>query len=127
MIERLDIKQALYKKLDAVRKPGSRRLLQHLHDSAAGTVPDLPESFTRDFCITHFFNPPRYMRLLELVGGTSEHFAPLRQFADEKLGKTVIDCNDTPGFIANRIGTYWIQSAIVLALESGWRSRRRMP
>jgi 3-hydroxyacyl-CoA dehydrogenase len=119
VIERLDIKQDLYKKLDAVRKPGS------IVSSNTSTIPlqeltwGLPESFTRDFCITHFFNPPRYMRLLEVVGGKAEHFAPLRQFADEKLGKSVVLCNDTPGFIANRIGTYWVQCAIVLALENG--------
>ncbi|MDD2796182.1 3-hydroxyacyl-CoA dehydrogenase/enoyl-CoA hydratase family protein [Acidocella sp.] len=119
VVERLDIKQGLYQKLDAVRKPGS------VVSSNTSTIPlkelcsGLPGSFTRDFCITHFFNPPRYMRLLEIVGGEGEQFAPLHKFADEKLGKTVIKCNDTPGFIANRIGTYWIQSAMVLALEFG--------
>jgi 3-hydroxyacyl-CoA dehydrogenase len=119
VIERLDIKQALYKQIDAVRKPGS------VVSSNTSTIPlkelasGLPESFTRDFCITHFFNPPRYMRLLEIVGGEGPQFAALQKFADVKLGKTVINCNDTPGFIANRIGTYWIQSAMVLALELG--------
>ena len=119
VIERLDIKQALYKQIDAVRKPGS------VVYSNTSTIPlkelasGLPESFTRDFCITHFFNPPRYMRLLEIVGGEGPQFAALQKFADVKLGKTVINCNDTPGFIANRIGTYWIQSAMVLALELG--------
>ncbi|OYV36883.1 MAG: 3-hydroxyacyl-CoA dehydrogenase [Rhodospirillales bacterium 20-64-7] len=119
VIERLDIKQALYAKLDAVRKPGS------VVSSNTSTIPlmeltaGLPESFTQDFCITHFFNPPRYMRLLEIVGGTAPQFAALNAFADEKLGKTVIHCHDTPGFIANRIGTYWIQCAVVLALEHG--------
>jgi len=119
VIERLDIKQALYTKLDSVRKPGS------VVSSNTSTIPlaeltaGLPESFTRDFCITHFFNPPRYMRLLEIVGGSAAPFAALQKFADEKLGKTVINCNDTPGFIANRIGTYWIQTAVVLAIELG--------
>jgi 3-hydroxyacyl-CoA dehydrogenase len=119
VIERLDIKQELYTKLDSVRKPGS------VVSSNTSTIPlaeltaGLPESFTRDFCITHFFNPPRYMRLLEIVGGTAAPFAALQKFADEKLGKTVINCNDTPGFIANRIGTYWIQTAVVLAIELG--------
>ncbi len=119
VIERLDIKQALYKKLDAIRKPdaviSSNTSTIPLHELTAG----LPESFTRNFCITHFFNPPRYMRLLEIVGAEGAPFAALRKFADERLGKTVISCNDTPGFIANRIGTYWIQCATVLALESG--------
>jgi 3-hydroxyacyl-CoA dehydrogenase len=119
VIERLDIKQALYAKLDTVRKAGS------IVSSNTSTIPlkeltaGLPDSFTRDFCITHFFNPPRYMRLLEIVGGHTDNFAALRKFADEQLGKSVILCNDTPGFIANRIGTYWIQTAMVLAVEHG--------
>jgi len=119
VIERLDIKQDLYRKLDAVRKPGS------VVSSNTSTIPlqelcaGLPDSFTRDFCITHFFNPPRYMRLLEIVGGEGAQFADLQHFADVSLGKTVINCRDTPGFIANRIGTYWIQCAMVLALEHG--------
>jgi 3-hydroxyacyl-CoA dehydrogenase len=119
VIERVDIKQALYRKIDEVRKPGS------VVSSNTSTIPlkelsaGLPERFTRDFCITHFFNPPRYMRLLEIVGGQGAQFAALQKFADERLGKTVINCNDTPGFIANRIGTYWIQTAILQAVELG--------
>jgi 3-hydroxyacyl-CoA dehydrogenase len=119
VIERLDIKQDLYRKLDAVLKPGA------IVSSNTSTIPlkelcsGLPDSFTSRFCVTHFFNPPRYMRLLEIVGGASEKFAALQTYADHKLGKTVINCNDTPGFIANRLGTYWIQTAIVLALELG--------
>jgi 3-hydroxyacyl-CoA dehydrogenase len=119
VIERLDIKQDLYRKLETVRKPGS------VVSSNTSTIPlkelsaGLPDSFTKDFCITHFFNPPRYMRLLEIVGGTAANFVALNAFADVMLGKTVIHCNDTPGFIANRIGTYWIQTAVVLALEMG--------
>jgi 3-hydroxyacyl-CoA dehydrogenase len=122
VIERLDIKQDLYAKLDKVRKPGS------IVSSNTSTIPlkeltaGLPESFTRDFCITHFFNPPRYMRLLEVVGGETtrkEALEEIRAFADVSLGKSVVICNDTPGFIANRIGTYWIQTAMVLALEHG--------
>jgi 3-hydroxyacyl-CoA dehydrogenase len=119
VIERVDVKQDLYRKLDKVRKVGS------YVSSNTSTIPlkelsaGLPESFTQDFCITHFFNPPRYMRLLEIVGGHTHNFAALHKFADEQLGKSVILCNDTPGFIANRIGTYWIQTAMVLAVEHG--------
>ena len=119
VVERLDVKQALYAKLDAVRKEGS------VVSSNTSTIPlreltaGMPEGFARDFCITHFFNPPRYMRLLEIVGGGGEAFVPLRAFLDERLGKTVVQCNDTPGFIANRIGTYWVQCAMVLALDLG--------
>jgi 3-hydroxyacyl-CoA dehydrogenase len=119
VIEKLDIKQSLYRKLDEVRKPGA------IVSSNTSTIPlqeltaGLPDSFTKNFCITHFFNPPRYMRLLEIVGAQGPQFAALEHFADVMLGKTVIHCNDTPGFIANRIGTYWIQTAMVLALEYG--------
>jgi 3-hydroxyacyl-CoA dehydrogenase len=122
VIERLDIKQALYARLAQVRKPGS------VVSSNTSTIPlaeltaGMDERLKPDFMITHFFNPPRYMRLLELV--TSPANAPdsvrkLQQFCDVTLGKSVIICNDTPGFIANRIGTYWIQTAMVLALDLG--------
>jgi 3-hydroxyacyl-CoA dehydrogenase len=122
VIERLDIKQDLYKRIEAVR--GENAIVS----SNTSTIPlkeltaGLPESFSKHFCITHFFNPPRYMRLLEVVAGPStdpQLLAGLQKFADVALGKSVVFCNDTPGFIANRIGTYWIQSAMVLAREQG--------
>ena len=122
IIERTDIKRALYEKLEAVRKDGS------FVSSNTSTIPlatlteGMPDRFRGDFLITHFFNPPRYMRLLELVCGPDmapDRVEPLRAFLDIALGKTVIDCHDTPGFIANRIGTYWLQSAVVAAIEDG--------
>ncbi len=122
IIERVDIKRALYEKLEAVRKDGS------LVSSNTSTIPlatltdGMPDRFRGDFLITHFFNPPRYMRLLELVCGPDmapDRAEPLRAFLDIVLGKTVIECHDTPGFIANRIGTYWLQSAVVAAIEDG--------
>ena len=82
----------------------------------------LPEEFARDFLITHFFNPPRYMRLLELVSGPHtrpEATALVRRFCDIQLGKSVVVCKDTPAFIANRIGTFWIESAIREAFDGG--------
>ena len=122
VVERLDIKQALYRRLDGIRRPGaivsSNTSTIPLHE----LTPGLPESFTRNFCITHFFNPPRYMRLLELVAPAGIDAAALNRladFIDVGLGKTVIRANDTPGFIANRIGTYWIQAAMLLAVEMG--------
>ena len=120
--ERPDIKQGLYRKIEAFRKPGS------ILSSNTSTLPlkmlvaGLPESIARDFCITHFFNPPRYMRLLELVGGAQtrpEVLTTLAAFADERLGKTVVHAKDTPGFIANRIGVYWLQVAVNAARELG--------
>ena len=82
----------------------------------------MPESFARDFLITHFFNPPRYMRLLEVAAGPATRpgaVAAVSDFADRKLGKSVVRCKDTPGYIANRIGTYWLVAAIGAALEDG--------
>ena len=122
VIERLDIKQALYAKVETHRKKGS------VVSSNTSTIPlatltaGLPENFARDFVITHFFNPPRYMRLLEVV--TSEKNDPatvrtLTDFCDYRLGKGVVPCKDRPGFIANRLGVYWLQSAVVTAFEMG--------
>ncbi len=118
IVERLDAKRELYATLDAVRKPGS------ILSSNTSTIPlaALTEGagFARDVLITHFFNPPRYMRLLEVVQGPEtrpEAVAAITAFADRALGKTVIPCKDRPGFIANRIGGLWIQSAINHAVD----------
>jgi 3-hydroxyacyl-CoA dehydrogenase len=120
--ERLEVKQALYRAIDAVRKPGS------VVSSNTSTIPlstlvdGLPETFVQDFLISHFFNPPRPMRLLELVGGPAtrpEAVALVRDFADKRLGKAVVDCKDTPGFIGNRIGTYWMAVAMNEAIALG--------
>ncbi|MFQ5970830.1 MAG: 3-hydroxyacyl-CoA dehydrogenase NAD-binding domain-containing protein [Alphaproteobacteria bacterium] len=122
VIERLDVKQDLYRRVQAVRRPGS------IVSSNTSTLPltklidGLPIDFGRDFLITHFFNPPRYMRLLEVVAGPAtrrDAVDELGQFADVVLGKGVVTCHDTPGFIANRIGTFWIQCAFSEALDLG--------
>jgi 3-hydroxyacyl-CoA dehydrogenase len=78
------------------------------------------KAFQQDFLITHFFNPPRYMRLLEVVTGAQtnpQQAARIRYFGDHALGKTIVDCKDTPGFIANRIGTYWLHAAVTEAVK----------
>ena len=120
VIEKRDIKQAIYRLIDGVRKDGS------IVSSNTSTIPcrdlmdGMDESFQRDFLITHFFNPPRYMRLLEIVAGDNtraDAITAVSEFADIKLGKGVVDCKDTPGFIANRIGTFWIQAAVVEAFK----------
>lgn len=122
IVEQLDIKQALYKKIDAVRKPNSivssNTSTLPLSDLTAG----MPDSFSHDFLITHFFNPPRYMRLLEVVhtpDTNPEAVEEISRFCDYELGKGIVNCNDTPGFIANRIGTYWIQTAMHEAIRLG--------
>ncbi|HJR21022.1 MAG TPA: 3-hydroxyacyl-CoA dehydrogenase NAD-binding domain-containing protein [Dongiaceae bacterium] len=122
IIERVDLKQDLYRKLDAKRKKGS------IVSSNTSTIPlaqltaGLPDSFAQDFCITHFFNPPRYMRLLEVVGGLKTRPEAIKQisaFGDVMLGKAIVHAKDTPGFVANRIGVYWMQAAVTAALDLG--------
>ncbi|MEA2730646.1 MAG: 3-hydroxyacyl-CoA dehydrogenase, partial [Acetobacteraceae bacterium] len=76
----------------------------------------------RDFLITHFFNPPRYMRLLEIVSGPAtapDTVAAVAGFADVALGKSIVRCEDSPGFIANRLGIYWLQLALIEAIDQG--------
>lgn len=122
VIERLDIKQALYKKLSAYAKKTAIISSNTSTLPLAQLVAGLPESFTSRFLITHFFNPPRYMRLLEVVTGPHTHpkiTETITKFADESLGKTIVPCFDTPGFIANRIGTYWLHAATVQAIKQG--------
>ncbi len=120
--ENLGIKRALYAKIETARKPGS------IVSSNTSTLPlsvlakGMPKRFLGDFLISHFFNPPRYMRLLELVAGPQTRAGAvdaIRAFADKRLGKGVVMAKDTPGFIANRIGVFWLQCAVVEAMEGG--------
>ncbi len=122
VIERLDIKQALYAKIEAVRKRVSVVSSNTSTIPLATLVDGLPDSFAQDFVITHFFNPPRHMRLLEVVGGVKTRAQALEEvsrFADVCLGKSVVRCKDRPGFIANRLGVYWLQAAVVEAFDAG--------
>ncbi len=122
VIERGDIKQGLYRRIDAVRKPGSVVSSNTSTLRLEVLVRGMPERFARDFLITHFFNPPRYMRLLEIIAGPAtrpDAVDAIRAFADRRLGKSVVACNDTPGFIANRIGAYWLQCAVIEAIDGG--------
>jgi 3-hydroxyacyl-CoA dehydrogenase len=122
VLEDRAVKRRLYDTLETVRKAGS------IVSSNTSTIPlneltaGMPKRFRQDFLITHFFNPPRYMRLLEIVAGpeTREEAAEaMANFADLKLGKGVVFAKDRPGFVANRIGVYWLQSAVVEALDLG--------
>ncbi len=122
VVEDLAVKRALYDRIDAVRRPGS------IVSSNTSTIPlralsaKQSAAFKRDFCVTHFFNPPRYMRLLELVTGPDtrpEVADELTALCDVRLGKGVVRCKDTPGFIANRIGTHWITVAVNEAIARG--------
>ncbi|MCU0734270.1 MAG: 3-hydroxyacyl-CoA dehydrogenase NAD-binding domain-containing protein [Methylotetracoccus sp.] len=120
VIEDPAVKQAVFEKLDAVCRPDA------LISSNTSTLPlallsrKMPEAFRRRFMITHFFNPPRYMRLLELVADPAlqpELLKAIQQFADVRLGKTGVLCKDAPGFVANRIGTFWLQCGLLEAIE----------
>lgn len=122
IIENPEIKRSLYQKLEQVRKDGS------IISSNTSTIPlktlseGLPARFKRDFAITHFFNPPRYMKLLEIVRGPDVDpvaIDALVRFGDVKLGKDVVLCKDTPGFIGNRIGILWMEAAINAAYKHG--------
>lgn len=122
VVERLDVKRALYGKIDQVRKPGA------FVSSNTSTIPlsiltaGMSSELGRDFCITHFFNPVRYMRLLEIVAGPDtrpEVVGVLSEFCDVALGKGVVQCRDTPGFLGNRVGVFALQTGIVEAAALG--------
>ena len=111
VVERLDIKQMMYEKVEKYRKPGtlisSNTSGIPIHLMAEGRSDD----FKKHFCGTHFFNPPRYLRLLEII--PTPHTSPevvdfLMEYGDLFLGKTTVHCKDTPAFIANRIGVFSI-------------------
>ncbi|NCI48019.1 3-hydroxyacyl-CoA dehydrogenase/enoyl-CoA hydratase family protein [Sediminibacterium soli] len=113
VVERLDIKQAIYTRVEQFRKPGtlvtSNTSGIPIHLMAEGRSDD----FKKHFCGTHFFNPPRYLRLLEVI--PTPHTDPavvdfLMHYGDVYLGKTTVLCKDTPAFIANRIGVFSIMS-----------------
>ena len=112
VVERLDIKKDLYKRLNEVIDT------ECVVTSNTSTIPisllveDMPMKFRKRFAITHYFNPVRYMRLLELVRGTDTDEAimdSLAEFNDTIMGKGVVRCNDTPGFLGNRVGVFALQ------------------
>ena len=120
--EDVGVKQDVYRKIDANRKLGSVVSSNTSTLTLKALSAGMPESFTRDFMITHFFNPPRFTQLLETV--ESDKMAAgaanaIRRFADQSLGKTVLPCKDTPGFIANRIGGYWMMRGLEEAVRRG--------
>ena len=122
VVERLDIKEKVY-----------NNLLPHLKDTAILTsntsgIPltdltsSLPDDVKQRFMITHFFNPPRYMQLLELVRGeqtSDETYNTLVEFGESVLGKGIVHAKDTPNFIGNRIGVYGMMATMNLAIKQG--------
>ena len=120
VLEKLEIKHDVFNKIDKHRKKDS------IITSNTSTIPrkllveGMPKSFAQDFMITHFFNPPRYLKLLEIVAGkevSNEKIELVSKFCDINLGKEIVICNDTPGFIGNRIGTYWTLIGMIEAIK----------
>jgi len=120
VLEDLKIKHATYDKIAKHRKKGA------IVSSNTSTIPleqlieKSDKDFQKHFVITHFFNPPRYLRLLELVTGDKTDpkvVETVREFCDVRLGKGVVQCNDTPAFIGNRIGVFWLTTGINEAIK----------
>lgn len=122
VVERLDIKKQVYEKVEQFRKPGtlitSNTSGIPIHMLSEGRSDD----FRKHFCGTHFFNPPRYLRLLEIIPTPDSDPAIidfLMEYGDLYLGKTTVLCKDTPAFIANRIGVFGIMSLFGLVDKLG--------
>ena len=109
IVENLDIKKGLFEKIDAVRKPGTIISSNTSGISINAMAEGRSEDFQAHFLGTHFFNPPRYLKLLEVIPATTtkpEVVQFMQTFGEDVLGKGVVIAKDTPNFIANRIGTY---------------------
>ena len=120
VVERIDIKHNIYEKIFKERKPGA------IVSSNTSSIPikvlsqNLSNEEKKDFCITHFFNPVRYMGLLEIVKNQNNDLGKinfLKKFCEDQLGKGAIICNDTPGFLGNRVGVYAMQVAMTEAFK----------
>ena len=120
VVERIDIKHNIYEKIFNERKPGA------IVSSNTSSIPikvlseKLNADQKKDFCITHFFNPVRYMDLLEIVKSENNDLNKindLKNFCEKDLGKGALICNDTPGFLGNRIGVFAMQVAMTEAFR----------
>ncbi|HLI05777.1 MAG TPA: 3-hydroxyacyl-CoA dehydrogenase/enoyl-CoA hydratase family protein [Ktedonobacteraceae bacterium] len=123
VVERPDIKRRLYEQIETVLASNTIITSNTSGLPAHLLTEGRSETFRRNFLITHFFNPVRYMRLLELVPDVDTDptlMEFMRQFATEVLGKGVVLCKDTPNFIANRIGVYGFMSTLRRALDEGY-------
>ena len=120
VVERIDVKHQIYEKIFKARKNGA------IVSSNTSSIPikvlseHLTDTEKKDFCITHFFNPVRYMGLLEIVKNENndlDKINSLKKFCENELGKGAIICNDTPGFLGNRVGVYAMQVAMTEAFK----------
>jgi len=123
IVERLDVKKQLFEKLDAVRKPGTIISSNTSGISVEAMANGRSDDFKAHFLGTHFFNPPRYLKLLEVIPtkDTKEEVVQyMKGFGENVLGKGVVLAKDTPNFIANRIGTYGLLVTVQEMLKGGY-------
>src|SRR5437588_5455956 len=121
VVEQLDVKRALLEKVDAARRPGTIVSSNTSGIPIAALGEGRSADFRRHWLGTHFFNPPRYLRLLEIIPTSDtdpDVVARVARFADLRLGKGVVIAKDTPNFIANHIGLYGVIQTL-RALETG--------
>ena len=122
VIERLDIKKIVFEKVETVLKPGTIITSNTSGISAKAMCEGRSENFRKHFAITHFFNPPRYMKLLEIVPSPDtlpEVIEILAETCEKVLGKGIVYAKDTPNFVANRIGTYSMFCVIKTMMDLG--------
>ncbi|MBU9722185.1 MULTISPECIES: 3-hydroxyacyl-CoA dehydrogenase/enoyl-CoA hydratase family protein [Bacillaceae] len=123
VVENLDIKKKVFEQVDAHRKPGSIVSSNTSGISIEAMAEGRSEDFRKHFLGTHFFNPPRYLKLLEVIrtkDTSDEVFNFIRTFGEDVLGKGVVEAKDTPNFIANRIGTYGLLVTVKEMVERGY-------
>ena len=123
VVENLDVKQSLYEKIDTVRKEGTIVSSNTSGISIEAMMEGRSEDFQKHFLGTHFFNPPRYLKLLEVIPASTtapEVVEYMTTFGEDVLGKGVVIAKDTPNFIANRIGTYGLLVTVKEMVERGY-------
>ncbi len=122
VVERLDIKRALFEKLEPILMPGIFVTSNTSGISAEAMCEGRSDNFRRHFAITHLFNPPRYMKLLEIVPGPDtlpEVIDALAEVCEKVLGKGIVYAKDTPNFVANRIGIYSMLNVVRTMMDLG--------
>lgn len=123
IVENLEIKQNFMKEIAKYRKPGTIISSNTSGVSIQEIVQDMPQEFRSHFLGTHYFNPPRYMKLLELIPNKDtmpELVAFISEFGTHQLGKGIVLAKDTPNFVGNRVGTFAIANAITLMENYGY-------
>ena len=123
VVERLDIKQSVFAQIDEYRKPGTIVSSNTSGISIEAMAEGRSEDFRKHFLGTHFFNPPRYLKLLEVIPTKDtdpEVLQAMKLFGEDVLGKGVVEAKDTPNFIGNRVGTYGLLVTVREMIERGY-------